>query len=83
MTRIYDLYEYNKLIKFIKRYIYNTVKKIFDKLDLNIVTFNKRAYDQYKYTIIFIYKRIKIRWVYTFAHKENAKNIIKKTNTLI
>ena len=61
MTRIYDPYEYNKLTKSIKRYIDNTIKDTFDKLDLDIITFNKRAHNQYKYTVIFIYKTIKAK----------------------
>ena len=61
MTRIYDLYEYNKLTKSIKRYIDNTIKDTLDKLDLDIITFNKRVYNQYKYIIIFIYKIIRAK----------------------
>ena len=59
------------------------IEDIFSKLDLDIITFNKRAHNQYKYTIIFIYKIIKARWVYIFAHKEDAKNAVKKINKLI
>ena len=81
--RIYDLYKYDKSTKSVRRYIDNTIKNIFDKLDLDIITFNKRVYNQYKYTIIFTCKVIKTRWVYTFAHKENAKNAVKKINKLI
>ena len=83
MTRICDLYEYNKLTKSINRYIDNTVEDAFGKLDLDIITFNKRVYNQYKYAIIFIYKVIRARWVYTFAYKGNAKNAVKKINKLI
>ena len=83
MTRIYDLYEYNKLTKSIKRYIDNTIKDALDKLNLDIITFNKRVYNQYKYTVIFIYKIIRAKWVYTFAYKGNAKNVIKKMNKII
>ena len=67
----------------LKRYIDNTIKDIFDKLDLDIITFNKRAHNQYKYTIIFICKIIKTKWVYIFTHKENTKNVIKKMNKII
>ena len=83
MTRICDLYKYDKFIKFVKRYIDNTVKDAFGELDLNVVTFNKRVYNQYKYAIIFICRAIRARWVYTFAHKRNAKNAVKKINKLI
>ena len=61
MTRICDLYEYGKPIKSIRRYIDNTIKNIFGKLDLDIITFNKRVYNQYKYTIIFICKVIRAK----------------------
>ena len=66
-----------------KRYIDNTIKDVFGKLDLDIVTFNERVYNQYKYAIIFTYKIIRTRWVYTFAYKGNAKNAVKKMNKLI
>ena len=81
--RIYDSYKYDKSTKSVRRYIDNTVKDVLDKLDLDIITFNKRVYNQHKYAIIFIYKTIKVRWAYTFAHKENTKNIIKKINKII
>ena len=83
MTRIYDSYKYDKPTKSVKRYIDNTIKDAFDKLDLDIITFNKRAYNQYKYTIIFICRVIRARWVYIFTYKENAKNVVKKINKLI
>ena len=83
MTRIYDPCEYDKLTKSIKRYIDNTIKDALDKLDLDIITFNERVYNQYKYTVIFTCRTIKTKWVYTFAYKENAKNAIKKMNKII
>ena len=57
--RIYDPCEYGKLTKSIKRYIDNTIKDAFGKLD--VVTFNKRAHNQYKYIIIFIYRIIRAK----------------------
>ena len=45
MTRIYDLCEYGKPTKSIRRYVDNTVKDVFGELDLDIVTFNKRVYN--------------------------------------
>ena len=61
MTRIYDPYEYNKLTKSVRRYVDNTIEDTFNKLDLDVITFNKRVYNQYKYTIIFIYRAIKVK----------------------
>ena len=83
MTRIYDPYEYSKPTKSIRRYIDNTVKDTLGKLDLDIITFNKRAYNQHKYVIIFTCRVIRTKWVYTFAYKGNAKNAIKKMNKII
>ena len=83
MTRICDLYEYSKLTKSMRRYIDNTVKDAFGKLDLDIVTFNERVYNQYKYAVIFTCRVIRAKWVYIFAYKGNAKNAIKKINKMI
>ena len=83
MTRIYDLYKYDKSIKSVKCYIDNTIKDVFDKLNLDVITFNKRVYNQYKYAIIFTYKAIKARWAYTFKDKGDTKKAIKKINILI
>ena len=83
ITKIYDLCKYGKPTKSVKRYINNTIKDTLDKLDLDIVTFNKRAHNQHKYAIIFTYRAIKARWAYIFAYKENTKNAIKKMNKMI
>ena len=61
ITRIYDLYEYDKPTKSIRRYIDNTVENALEKLDLNVISFNKRVYNQHKYTVIFTYKIIRVR----------------------
>ena len=82
MTRICDPCEYGKPTKSVRRYVDNTVKDALGELDLDVVTFNERAHNQHKYAVIFTCRATKARWAYTFAHKGNAKNAIKKMNKM-
>ena len=58
MIRIYDLYENNIFTNNIRRYIDYKVKNTFRRININLITFKKRVYNQYKYAIILTYKTI-------------------------
>ena len=61
MIRIYNLYENNILTNNIRRYIDYKVKDTLKRIDINLITFKKRAYNQYKYVIILTCKAIIIK----------------------
>ena len=81
-TRIYDSCENTKSINRVRRYIDYRVEDALGEMDINLIRFNKRVYNQYKYTAILICKIIKVRQIYTFTHKGDAKNYIKKFNKI-
>ena len=61
MTRIYDLYKNNILINNIRRYVDYKVKDALKRINIDLITFKKRAHNQYKYVIILTYKTITAR----------------------
>ena len=61
MTRIYDLYKNSIPTNSIRRYIDYKVKDTLRRIDINLITFKKRAYNQYKYAIILTYKATTIK----------------------
>ena len=61
IIRIYNLYENNIFTNNIRRYVDYKVKNTLKRININLITFKKRVYNQYKYVIILTYKTITIR----------------------
>ena len=83
MTRIYNPYKNSIFINSIRRYVDYKVKDTLGRIDIDLITFKERAYNQHKYAMILTYKAIIIKQNYTFIYKDDAKNCIKKFNKMI
>ena len=83
MTRIYNPYENSIFINSVRPYIDYKIKNTLKRIDINLITFKERAYNQHKYAIILTYKAIITKQNYTFTYKDNIKNYIKKFNKII
>ena len=61
MTRIYNLYENSTPINSVRRYVDYKVENALKRIDIDLITFKERAYNQYKYAIILTCKTITAR----------------------
>ena len=56
MIRICDLYKNSTPTNNVRRYIDYKVKDALKRIDIDLITFKKRAHNQHKYVIILTYK---------------------------
>ena len=82
MTRICDPCENSTPTNSVRRYVDHKVEDALGQIDIDLVTFKERAHNQHKYAMILTCKATTARWNYTFTHKDDAKNCIKKFNKM-
>ena len=61
MIRIYNPYKNSTPTNNIRRYVDYKIKDALRRIDIDLITFKKRAYNQHKYAIILTCKAIIIK----------------------